>query len=164
MGTSVQPYKPKGPNDPYADVSQAMDFAREGVEGYGAALRPGLLREIGNTLGGLNDIGALRSGGTKVALEDIAGRYGDQVGAYAKMASGEALRSGLEAGRLRFDREEARRRRKAGFLKAIGGVLGAGIGFFAGGGPAGAVAGYKVGSGAGGSAEASDATYGENYG
>ena len=147
-------YVPRGRDDPYGDVGQAQDFLREGVEGYGEQLRPHLMREIGTALGGLNEIGALRSGGTTVALNDITTNYAQQIGAYAKQASGQALGYGLEAGRIRNEREEARRKRKGGLLKAIGGVLGAGIGFIAGG-PAGAVAGAKIGSGAG----ASDATY-----
>lgn len=150
------PYKSRGKDDPYADTQQAMDFAKQGVEGYGETLRPNLLRDIGTTLGGLNEIGALRSGAVPVELENISERYGAQVGAYGKMAASEAVRTGLEANRLRFEREEARRRRKGGLLRAIGTVLGAGIGFLASGGnPAGAVAGAGVGAGATGGTSAS---------
>lgn len=145
--------------DPYADVSRAQDLAREGVMGYGESLRPGLEREIGNALGGLNEIGALRSGGSTVALRDISTDYAQQVGAYAKMAAGEAVGHGLEAGRIRLQRDEANRKRKSGLLSAIGSVLGAGIGFIAGG-PGGAVAGAKIGSGLGGSDERYEGSYG----
>jgi hypothetical protein len=116
-----------------------MDYAREGVEGYGETLRPGLLRDIGTTLGGLNEIGALRSGAVPVHLAEIGERYGAQVGAYGKMAASDAVRTGLEANRLRFEQDEAKRRRKAGLLSAIGNVLGAGLGFLAAG-PAGVAA------------------------
>ena len=142
------PARPTG-YDPYADVGRAQDLAREGVIGYGESLRPGLEREIGNALGGLNEIGALRSGGANVALTDISTNYAQQVGAYAKQAAGEATGYGLEAQKIRLERDRQKQARKAGLLKAIGGVLGAGIGFLVGG-PAGAVAGAGVGSGAGG--------------
>ena len=135
-------------DDPYQDVPQAQAYLRESVSGFGEQLRPGLLREIGNTLGSLNEIGALRSGAVPVHLGEISERYGQQVGAYAKQATQYGLGAGLEAGRMRFEREEARRRRKAGLLKSIGSVLGAGIGFFASGmNPAGAAAGATIGGG-----------------
>jgi len=154
-------YTPRGRDDPYGDVPQAMDFAREGVEGYGETLRPGLLHDIGTTLGGLNEIGALRSGTVGTELHSIGERYGAQVGAYGKMAASESVRTGLEANRLRFEREEARRKRKSGVVKAIGSVLGAAVGFVASGGnPLGAAAGYSAGGGVG----ASDASYDGAYG
>lgn len=142
---------PKKPAyDPYSEVGGASDYLMQGVEGYGETLKPHLLREIGTALGGLNSIGALRSGGSKVALQDISTDYAQQIGAYAKQASGDALGYGLEARRLRDQDDERRRARKASVLKAVGGLLGAGVGFFVGGGPAGAVAGAKIGSGVGG--------------
>lgn len=133
--------------DPYSQVKRAQDLGREGVIGYGEAAKPGLLREIGTALGGLNSIGALRSGGANVALGDIATNYSQMIGSFAKQAAGEATGYGLQAEQIRLARDEAKRQRKAGLLKAIGGVLGAGIGFLAGG-PAGAAAGYGAGSGA----------------
>lgn len=135
-------------DNPYRDVDAAMGYAREGVEGFGETLRPQLLQDIGTTLGGLNEIGALRSGAVETELGNIGERYGAQVGAYGKMAASEAVRTGLEANRLRFEREESRRRRKGGLLKAIGTVLGAGVGFVASGGnPAGAIAGASLAGG-----------------
>jgi hypothetical protein len=148
--------------DPYADVERAQQLSREGVEGYGEALRPHLMREIGNALGGLNEIGALRSGGANVALNDITTNYAQQIGAYAKQASGNALGYGLEAQKLRMERQKEKDRKRAGLFKAIGSVLGAGVGFLVGG-PAGAVAGAGVGGSLGGGSEASDASYGGGY-
>lgn len=120
-----------GQDDPYGDVPQAQEFAREGVEGYGEMLKPELMRQIGTTLGGLNEIGALRSGAVPVHLAEVGESYGNQVGAYAKMATGEAIGHGLEAGRQRFAREEARRRRQGALLRSIGMALGSAVGFFA---------------------------------
>jgi hypothetical protein len=99
-----------------------------------------------------------------VALNDISTNYAQQIGAYAKQATRENIGLGLETARLQHERSEAKRRRKGGLLKAIGGVLGAGVGFLVGG-PPGAVAGAGVGSGAagGGGSEASDATYDPGY-
>ena len=131
------------PYDPFRDVKGAQDAAREGVIGYGEALRPGLEREIGNALGGLNSIGALRSGGARVALNDITTNYAQQIGAYSKQAAGEATGYGLEARRLRDEEKRYRDSKRASLFKAIGSTLGAGLGFFAGG-PAGAAAGGSV--------------------
>lgn len=119
------------PSDPYADVGRAQELARQGVEGYGETLKPQMLREIGTALGGLNEIGALRSGGAEVALNDIGTNYSQMIGSYAKQASGDAIGYGLQAHRQRFDEEEAAQARKAATLRSIGSVLGAGIGFYA---------------------------------
>jgi hypothetical protein len=136
-------------NDPFSYVPEAQDFLTSSVQGYGEALKPEILGEIGRTLGNFNEIGGLRSGGVPVALGDVAGKYGAMIGAYAKQASAAGLGAGLEARRQKFTEDEARRKRKSGLLKAIGGVLGAGIGFFAGG-PAGAAAGFGAGESFGG--------------
>src|ERR1700740_2625802 len=84
-------------NSPLRYVPQAQDLAAKGVQGYGASLLPGLQKQIGDTLGGLNSAGALRSGAVPVALDDASRAYAGQVGNYAKMASGEALGAGLGA-------------------------------------------------------------------
>lgn len=131
------------PYDPFKDVKRAQDLARTGVEGYGETLRPGLEREIGNALGGLNEIGALRSGGANVALRDISTNYAQQVGAFAKQAAGESIGYGLEAKRLRLAKKQFEASQRSGLLKSIGSVLGAGVGFALGG-PAGAAAGAGV--------------------
>lgn len=135
--------------DPFQDVPRAQQLASEGVKGYGETLQPYLMRQIGTALGGLNSIGALRSGGATQAVRDISTDYTNQIGSYAKQAAGEALSAGQQATELRYRRDEARANRRASLFSAIGGVLGAGIGFIAGG-PAGAVAGAKVGSKVGG--------------
>ena len=147
----------KGQFDPLRDVERAQDFTREGVIASGELLRPEILSRIGDTLGGLNEIGALRSGGTTVALQDINREFTDRIGNIASRATLGALDSGLRAGGLRlgsrqidFQEAEGKRRRKAALLGAIGSVVGAGLGFAVGGPPgavAGATAGRKVGGG-----------------
>src|SRR6478609_9331926 len=113
------------------------------VQGYGEILRPELMQTIGSALGGLNQIGALRSGATTTALNDITTNYVDRVGAYASQTASEGAQLGLG----QYDREMAERERKrqqrASLLRTLGSALGAGIGFFTGG-PAGAVAGAKA--------------------
>ena len=156
------PPRPYNPRSQFSEVPEAQDYLLEGVQGFGEQLKPEFLREIGSTLGGLNEIGGLRSGGVPVALGDVAGKYAAQIGAFAKQATQYGLGAGLEARRQRFTEDEAKRRRKAGLLKAIGSVLGAGIGFFAAG-PAGAAAGFKAGGAVGG-AGATDEQYGGSYG
>ncbi len=142
--------------DPFRDVGRAQDFTREGVIASGELLRPELLSRIGDTLGGLNEIGALRSGGTRVALGELSREFTDRFGNIASAATLGSIGSGLRAGELRqtdraqsFREEEARRARKAALRRAIGSVVGAGLGFAVGG-PPGAAAGAKVGNTAGG--------------
>lgn len=149
--------------DPYSAVPEAQDYLKQSVEGYGAQLQPSILKDVGDALGGLNATGGLRSGGAEVALGDIATKYGAMVGAYAKQATSEGLTAGLAARRQQFAEDQAKRARKAALLKAVGSVLGAGIGFIASGGnPAGLVAGAKAGGSIGGPG-ASDATYDPGY-
>jgi len=125
-------------------VEQYQDFAREGVEAYGRQLQPHLMREIGTALGGLNSIGALRSGGTTVAMEDIADRYTEQIGNFAGRATMDAIGFGQQGAFGTYDRqrqaydtdrdfdqrERARRdARRGALMGSIGQLLGAGIGF-----------------------------------
>ncbi len=142
--------------DPFRDVGRAQDLTREGVVANAELLRPELLGRIGDTLGGLNSIGALRSGGTKVALDEVNREFTDRIGNIASRATLGALDTGIRAGSLRlqdrdlqFRERESKRRRKAALLGAIGSVVGAGIGFAVGG-PPGAVAGAGIGGKAGG--------------
>ena len=141
------PHPHKAGFDPFRDVERAQDLTREGVIAKGELLRPEILGRIGDTLGGLNAIGALRSGGTRVALGEISREFTDRFGNIASAATLGAVGQGLQAGQLRlgnraqdFREDEARRRRRASLLGAIGKVVGAGVGF-ATGGPPGAVAG-----------------------
>ena len=82
-----------------------------------------------------------------MALGDIGQKYANIIGAHARQATAGGLEAGLAARRQSFEESEAKRKRKHGLLKAIGSVLGAGIGFVAAG-PAGAAVGAKVGGGA----------------
>jgi hypothetical protein len=132
-------------------VDEAQRRVREGVAANAELLRPELLGRIGDTLGGLNEIGALRSGGTKVALDDINRQVTDRIGAISRSATLDAVGSGLQAGGLRaedrrqsFEEDEAKRRRKSALLGAIGKVVGAGVGFAVAG-PLGGAAGAKAG-------------------
>ena len=141
---------PEPPFDPLADVSRTQDLTREGVIASGELLRPEILGRIGDTLGGLNSIGALRSGGTRVALGELNRELTDRFGLIASRATLGAIDSGIGAGglrledrRLRFQQDEARRRRRSSLLGSIGNIVGAGIGFAVGGVP-GAVAGAQV--------------------
>lgn len=136
------------PKDPYGDVPEAQSLLAQGVQGDGDALQPSILKDVGDALGGLNSTGSLRSGGATVALGDISSKYGAMIGAYAKQASEAGVSAGLAARRQRFAEDQAAQQRKSGILKAIGSVLGAGIGFLAAG-PGGAAVGAKAASGVG---------------
>jgi len=115
--------------DPLGYVPQAQKLAQTGVEGYGQSLLPGLKKQIGTTLGDLNSVGALRSGAVPVALGDIADRYGQQIGAYSKMAAGESIGAGLGASEQELMKQQMDQRNKSSLLGAIGGALGSGLGF-----------------------------------
>ncbi len=150
------PHPHQGGFDPFKDVKKAQDLTREGVIAQGNLLRPEILGRIGDTLGGLNSIGALRSGGTRVALSEINREFTDRIGNIASAATANAVGQGLQAGQLRlgdrqqnFQVEDARRKRRAALLGAIGNVVGAGIGFAVFG-PAGAAVGAKAGGSFGG--------------
>ena len=121
-----------------SDIRTAQDLARESVIGFGEALRPGLEQEIGKTLGGLQSIGALRSGQTGVQLGNISSRFGQQIGAFAKQATalgfggGQGITQAGLAGEQAIDAERQREDERKGALgKAIGGALGKGLGFVA---------------------------------
>lgn len=141
--------------DPLRDVGRAQEATREGVLASGELLRPELLNRIGETLGGLNQIGALRSGGTEVALQDISREFTDRFGNIATAATTGAVGAGLQASGLRLQDEErrsrekeARLKRRSGLLSAIGSVVGAGVGFAVAG-PPGAAAGAQAGGAVG---------------
>ncbi len=148
---------PKKAFDPFADLKATADITRSGVLAQGELLRPEILGRIGDTLGGLNSIGALRSGGARAALDEINRDFTNQFGNIATSATLNSIGQSLQAGQLRlgsrqqdFQEAEARRRRRAALLGAIGNVVGAGIGFAVGG-PVGAAAGASIaGNAAGG--------------
>lgn len=110
--------------DPLQFVPKTQQLAKTGVEGFGQAASPYLTRQIGTALGGLNSIGALRSGAVPVAMGDIATDYGKEVGGYAKMAAGESLGAGLVANEQDLMKQQMDQQRKSSLLGAIGGALG----------------------------------------
>ena len=126
--------------DPFRDVPRAQELTREGIIASAELLRPELLEEIGTTLGGLQSIGALRSGQANVQLEKISRGFTRDIGNIASRATIGAVGAGLEARGIREREREARKRRKTSLLGAIGGVIGAGAGFALAG-PPGAAAG-----------------------
>lgn len=130
----------------WGDIDKGQESLRGAVEGYGEILRPELMQQIGTALGGLNSIGALRSGATVQALDDIGTDFGNRVGAYASQTAVAGANLGLEARDRITAAKRARDARRAALLGSIGSVLGAGIGFIAGG-PVGASIGSQIGSG-----------------
>jgi len=111
-------------SNPFQYVPAAQQAAQKGVEGFGQAASPYLTRQVGTALGGLNSIGALRSGAVPTALSDIATDYGKEVGGYAKMAAGESLGAGLAANEQDLLKQQLDQQRKSSLLGAIGGALG----------------------------------------
>lgn len=128
-------------NDPFRYVSEAQQYAEQGVQAYGDLIRPELMGQIGDTLGGLNSIGALRSGGTQVALNDLTQTYADRIGTFAQGASLNAIGAGLQAYGAPEQRKAVTEQtkstklaRRGDVLRGLGQVLGTGIGYWASGG------------------------------
>lgn len=132
----------------YADIERGQESLEGAVRGYGEMLRPELLQTIGSALGGLNSIGALRSGATVQALDDIGMDFASRVGQYASQTAVAGANLGLGVrDRVSAD-EERRRAARASLLRTLGSALGAGVGFVASGfNPAGAAAGYRIAGG-----------------
>lgn len=131
------------------DEAQGIEMMSGAVKGYGELLKPELMQQIGTALGGLNGIGALRSGASVQALGDIGTAFTDRVASYAATTAAQGAQLGLDTRRQVNAEREATARKRAALLGSIGSVLGAGIGFIAGG-PAGAAAGAKAGGSLGG--------------
>lgn len=123
------------------DANNSVNFyqnaAREGVNAIGQGLAFDFRRELGSYLGGLNSIGALRSGAVESGANDIMRTYADRVGAAASTATLGAINTGagatkdeLAAQQAAADRKQAN---KSSMFGAIGGLLGAGVAAFTGG-------------------------------
>jgi hypothetical protein len=89
--------------DVAGNIGQMQDFAREGVQGYGQMLGEDFRKDVGNTLGNLNKMGALRSGAVEAGMGDLMSNYGRQVGAYSQMATRDAMGLGLQASQGTMD-------------------------------------------------------------
>lgn len=151
MPVGRKPQTARAGYDPFSDVKRAQDLTREGVEAFGEQLRPQFEQQVGDVLGGLNSIGALRSGGTQVAMNDLSRTFADQIGSHASSATLQAIGHGLQASSARQQNrmisnqeDEQRRQRRGALLGSIGSVLGAGLGMIAG--PALGAVGTKIGN------------------
>jgi hypothetical protein len=123
----------------WGEVDRGIATLDTAVKGYGELLKPELMQQIGSALGGLNGIGALRSGASQVALNDIGTNYSDRVGSYAATTASQGADLGLNVKNYLQNAKNQRDQKRAALLGSIGSVLGAGIGFLAG--PAGAALG-----------------------
>lgn len=121
-------------NDLGYQIDRFQREAREGVKGYGRMLGKDLQREIGTMLGGLNGIGALRSGAVQANARDLMDAFGRRVGDYASMTTMGALQmaqaeKAAESDRrfrtkLRQDMKSASRSQMIGQM--LGGAVGLG--------------------------------------
>lgn len=98
------------------------------VGAYGRIAGEDVRRQIGETLGGLNAIGGLRSGATQVAVDQAMEGYGRRIGDYASMTARDAYGMAQEE----YDREQERAfrerqyqdARRAAKRRGIGGLVG----------------------------------------
>jgi len=146
MGSTPRPTS----NDPALQYAQkGVDMYGQAVSHYGDLIRPEFLQTIGTALGGLNGIGALRSGASTVALNDIGTQYTDRIAEFAATQASQGAELGLKAYDYHQQDLERKRQAHASFLRTLGSVLGAGVGFIAGG-PVGAGVGSQAGGSVGG--------------
>lgn len=89
-------------------IGMFQDMASESVRGYGSMLGRDFQKQVGVMLGGLNDIGALRSGRVQSELGDLSDQYGRSVGEYASMAT----RDAMGMGQTEYDRDVERKYRE----------------------------------------------------
>lgn len=119
-------------------VNFYQNAAREGVNAIGQGLAFDFRRELGSYLGGLNSTGALRSGAVESGADDIMRTYADRVGSAASQATLGAIGFGAGTVSEELARQNAaadrKQAQKSGTMGAIGGLLGAGVGAFTGGG------------------------------
>ena len=145
---SAAPSSPYDPMNLDSNIGHFQGALANGVEGYADIAGQDFRKAVGNTLGDLNSIGALRSGATVTSMNDLTTNYARQVGDYAKMASTEGARMGQEEYDANLERkyraDAEKRARKQSLLSGIGTVLG-GVGGFMVGGVPGATAGAKIG-------------------
>jgi hypothetical protein len=64
---------------------------QDSVNAYGDIAGQNFKTQIGTMLGNLNGIGALRSGGVQAGINQAMQTYGQQIGDYARMTSGQAM-------------------------------------------------------------------------
>lgn len=127
------------------NVRELQDLKRESVEAIGARLAPQFRREVGRLLGGLQSIGALRSGAVTAGIGRASERFGEQVGIAAREATGDVFGTALGLEELAFRRSEAEKARRSSFLGGVGRFVSRGVAGFIAGGPAGAAATIATG-------------------
>lgn len=93
--TATQPYAPPAVRNGMwgADgLAEKYTGAMSGaVEAYGRQAGIGMNKQVGELLGNLNSIGALRSGGVVAGTRNIAQGYASTIGDYASMTAKDAL-------------------------------------------------------------------------
>lgn len=78
----------------YDAINNAM---QSGIQGYSDIVGQQLKQQIGQTLGGINAIGGLRSGAVPAYINQAMTNFGNQVGDYASMAQQNVLQDSLTA-------------------------------------------------------------------
>jgi hypothetical protein len=126
--------RPRQPN-PKPFLGGQFDAFRnamqEAVGGYGAMAGEDFQRRVGEFLGGMNEIGALRSGGVQAGVDQFGREFGRQIGHYSSMASRDALGMAQQehdsdverAFRERQYQDAKRASKRRGIGKLLGGAL-----------------------------------------
>lgn len=120
----------------YADPNQAIpvyqNLAKQGVEAMGQQSAFDFRKELGQYLGGLNSIGALRSGAVLTGANDIMDTYSRNFANAASQATLGAMGYGQQrvAEQLDSQTQAANRKQanKSSVMSGVGTLLGAGLG------------------------------------
>lgn len=78
---------------------------QDSVKAYGDIAGQNFKTQIGTMLGNLNGIGALRSGGVQAGINQAMQTYGQQVGDYARMTSGQAMQDAMTENNNNIERQ-----------------------------------------------------------
>lgn len=133
-GVGAQPQQTLGSDPglaPAVNYFQSADAAA--VQGYGDIAAQDFTKQVGQMLGNLNSIGALRSGGVEAGINDAMTKYGRQIGDYASMTATTAAGQGQEENAAQIERNFRQQQLDAANRNSvfgdIGQLLGAGLGF-----------------------------------
>lgn len=115
-------------------VQRYLSYGQGAADAFGNEVGYDLNREIGSILGGLNQIGGLRSGSPQAAINYAMTQYGRSVGDRAAQYASDFIDLGLGAHENFVARNERDRdyknARKASKLQQIGGAIGTVGGLF----------------------------------
>lgn len=121
----------KQPTDPLGNFGGVIDRfqqeSREGAQAYAELALPGFREAIGRALGDAYAV-AGRSGRITTDLARLNREAASMVANTAAYQSNQAIGQALQYGQLDLEREKFKAEKRGGFWKAVGGLIGKGLG------------------------------------